>query len=182
MRAFVAIDLPPDWATALTHLQARLGVGRPVDPDAFHVTLAFLGEDVADEQLEAFHDGAAALRLQPFDLEIRGLTAEGAASPAVVTADVVPSEPLNVLQGRVATAARRAGITLERRRFRPHVTILRFRRRLEPGALDRLRRGLEAEARFRLDPFTVRGFTLYRSTLTHDGPVHEDLARYPLTG
>ena len=39
---------------------------------------------------------------------------------------------------------------------------------------------LEAEARFRLDPFTVRSLALFQSILTHDGPIYEELARYPL--
>lgn len=182
MRAFVAIDLPPDAAAALAHLQERLRIGRKVDPDSFHVTLAFLGEDVADEPLEALHDQLCALQLPPFPLEIRGVSTQSAAKPAVIVADVVMTEALETLQARVSTAARRAGITLEKRKFRPHVTLARLKRGLGGADLEKLRRGLEAEARFRLDPFEVRSLALYQSTLTHDGPIYEELARYVLTG
>ena len=182
MRAFVAIDLPPDAVTALTHLQERLRVGRKVDPDNFHVTLAFLGEDVADEALEALHDQLLALRLPGFPLELRGVSTQSAAKPVLIAADVVRTDALETLHARIASAARRAGITLEKRRFRPHVTLARLKRGADGTDLEKLRRALEGEARFRLDPFEVRSFALYQSTLTHDDPIYEELARYLLSG
>jgi len=182
VRAFVALDLPDDARAILAHLQERLPAGRASDPDTFHVTLAFLGEDVDDESLGMVHDGLAALRCAPVPLKVTGLGTLGAASPAVLVAEVAPAEPLITLQARVATCARRAGLVLERRRFRPHVTLARFRSRLDAPALERLRRFLEAEARFHLDPVEVTSFALYASTLTKAGPLHEELARYALTG
>lgn len=180
MRAFVAVDLPEAAEDMLARLQERLPVGRPTDPDTFHVTLAFLGDDVADETLAEVHDGLAALRLPPFEMEVRGLDTFGARSPAVLVARVERCEPLAVLQARVATVARRAGLKLERRRFRPHVTLARFRHRVAGAELERLRRFLEGEARFRLDPVPVTDFALYGSVLTKAGPVHEEMARYRL--
>ncbi|QQA44602.1 RNA 2',3'-cyclic phosphodiesterase [Pelagovum pacificum] len=178
MRAFVSIDLPPEETAILAALQERLPFGRRADPDTFHVTLAFLGEDVAEEAVETLHEELIALRLPDFPLEVQGVSTLGA--PAVLMADVIASDPLVTLHARVASACRRAGITLDRRRFRPHVTLARFRRDLSAHDLDRLTRFLESEARFRLDPFNAGSFALWQSMLTHDGPVHEELARYPL--
>ncbi|ROT95853.1 RNA 2',3'-cyclic phosphodiesterase [Histidinibacterium lentulum] len=182
MRAFVALDLPPGAEAPLVHLQERLPLGRATDPDTFHVTLAFLGEEVDDETLGMVHDGLAALRLPPVPVAVTGLGTLGSASPAILMAEVALTSELETLQARVASCARRAGLTLERRRFRPHVTLARFRHRVAGADLERLRRFLEAEARFRLEPVPVTSFALYASTLTKAGPVHEELARYRLGG
>lgn len=182
MRAFVALDLPPDVAGPLVELQQRVPLGRLADPDTFHVTLAFLGDDVTEEALGMLHDQLATLRDPPVSLHVTGLGTLGAASPAVLMAEVARDPALEALQARVGSCARRAGIVLERRRFRPHVTLARFRHGLSGPDLERLRRFLEAEARFRLEPVMVASIALYESILTSSGPVHEELARYRLGG
>ena len=51
MRSFVAIDLPEAAREALERLQDDLPVGRPLAPETFHLTLAFLclaNTDAAD--------------------------------------------------------------------------------------------------------------------------------------
>ncbi|WP_191090110.1 RNA 2',3'-cyclic phosphodiesterase [Histidinibacterium aquaticum] len=180
MRAFVAIDVPPEAEAVLERLQERMPVGKPTDPETFHITLAFLGEDLEEERVAEMHDGLSALRAPDFEVELRGLSTFGAQHPAVLVADVPRTEALDELQARVASAARRAGIVLERRRFKPHVTLARFRYKVMGPDLERLRRFLEAEARFRLDPWSAGSFALYESVLTGDGAWHEELARYPL--
>ena len=52
MRAFVAIPVPEDIRDRLAALQADLPVGRLADPETFHITLAFLGEEPV-ERIEA---------------------------------------------------------------------------------------------------------------------------------
>ena len=179
MRAFVAIDLPEDVADALISLRDRLPAGKPVDPDTLHLTLAFLGEQ-PDEVMEEVHLALSALRLSAFDLMLSGLGTFGAKQPAVLYAGIAETPNLYDLQARVATASRRSGIELDRRRFRPHVTLARFRRRVSGVELERLRTLLETQAGLRLGPFPVVTFALYRSTLMRGGPLHEELARYPL--
>ncbi|EAR51515.1 2'-5' RNA ligase, partial [Oceanicola granulosus HTCC2516] len=182
MRAFVALDLPAEAVAILGHLQERMPSGRPVAPENLHMTLAFLGENVAEDVLEAAHDQFAAIRLPAPEIEVTGLGTLGARTPAVLVAEARRTAPLEALQGAVASAARRAGLVLERRRFRPHITLARFRSTADAAALERLRLFLQSEGRFRLDPFIARSFALYASTLTHEGPVYEELARYPLRG
>ncbi|SLN16310.1 RNA 2',3'-cyclic phosphodiesterase [Roseisalinus antarcticus] len=179
MRAFVAIDLPDDAAPVLERLQVRMPIGRAVDPETFHITLAFLG-DVPAGPLEELDAELSLLVAAPFEITIAGLTTFGGHTPAVMAAEIVPTQALTDLQARIASAARLAGIALERRRFRPHVTLARFRGDVTGDRLERLRRFLESEARFRLDPFLATQVVLYGSTLTRSGPIHEDLASYAL--
>ncbi|MGR3323211.1 MAG: RNA 2',3'-cyclic phosphodiesterase [Pseudooceanicola sp.] len=179
MRLFVAIDLPDAQRDALATVQGDLAAGRAMDPETFHLTLAFLGE-LDEEQAEEMHLALGSIRAAPFDLTISGLETFGGATPAVAVAGVADPGPVTALHRQVRGAARQAGIVLSRERFRPHVTLARFRKRMEPGEAEALRLFLARNAAMRLEPFTVEGFGLYRSTRTSEGALHEALALYPL--
>lgn len=182
MRAFIAIDLPDTARAALADLQARLPVGRPVAEENLHLTLAFL-DDQPPAVLEDLHDDLSGLRARGFELHLSGLGGPGGAAPALIWIAADPSPPLVQLRARVEAAARRAGIALPRQRFRPHVTLARFgRRRLGGGERARLQAFLTAEGALRLDPVPVRDIALWQSSLHRDGPVYDELARYPLRG
>ena len=155
MRAFVAIPVPEDICERLEDLQSNLPVGRLADPETFHITLAFLGEEPV-ERLDTF----------------------GGATPKTLFAAVAPSDPLATLQRKVRSLLHGAGIMPDRARFRPHVTLARFR----PGSGTEagLMRFLTRHATFGTAPFPVTEVVLYRSHLTGDGAIHEPLAEYPL--
>jgi 2'-5' RNA ligase len=178
MRAFVAVDLPEHVVDDLAALQEALPVGRAADPETFHLTLAFLGE-IADSAAEEAHLELSRLDAPAFALRLSGVEAFGA-EPRILAAGVAATPELSGLQRKVATAVRRAGIDLPRRRFRPHVTLVRLKGRLAPWQRERLRAALAGIGGFATAPFTVRSFTLYRSVLSPDGPRHEPLADYPL--
>ena len=177
MRAFLAIDLIEDAVDALVRLQAMLPIGRPVPRDNLHLTLAFLG-DQPEARLEALHYELEALQAPRFFVRVRGLGCFGGRSPKIVFADVAADPPLLDLQRQVQRTARRVGITLQRERYRPHVTLARLRP--EPGAGTRMQRFLSDHSDFALPDMTVEAFALYRSTLRPGGARHEDLARYAL--
>lgn len=89
----------------------------------------------------------------------------------------VAKEPLLVhLQGKIERALVRAGIEPERRKFKPHVTLARFR----SGAPDRLGPYFQRHSRFSSEPFLVDRFVLFRSHLGSEGAHYEVLATYPL--
>lgn len=179
MRAFVAIDLPPAVKDALEALQGALTVGRPVLPENLHLTLAFLGEQ-PDDLLEEAHFGFEALQAPAFELQLVGLDTFGNREPSALVVGTAENEALARLHKKVRGTLRSAGMVLERQRFRPHVTLTRFRRGLSPMNLERLRAFLAANAHFRLGPFPVDGFSLFKSTLRPEGPVYDELARYRL--
>jgi 2'-5' RNA ligase len=178
MRLFVALD-PPEHARA--HLDAAVAAIRPSQPDVrwasanrWHLTLAFLGE--VDETVVApLRDrlARAASRHPPMTLAFaRAGRFDGRVLWTGVEGDV---EVLRRLADSVAAAARRAGIDIDGRRFRPHVTLARAR---EPVDLRRLVARL---ADYAGPQWTAASVHLVRSTLG-PRPHYDDIAFWPLTG
>ncbi|MEY4984722.1 MAG: hypothetical protein RIR62_2988 [Pseudomonadota bacterium] len=178
IRAFLGLALPDPVLSALRVQQFLLPLPRRVEPDAFHLTLVFLGEQ-PEHILEAAHDRFEGVRMAPFDLSLSGLGLFGGAKPRAAWAGVAPSKPLMRLQAKLEQAARQAGIAVEARKFTPHVTLGRLPA-LSPEAQIKLERAVAQGAGFRSDAFTVADFRLYRSTLIAQGSVYEELVRYPL--
>ena len=80
------------------------------------------------------------------------------------------------LRDKVELAVVRAGCPPERRKFKPHVTLARFRN----GAPPRIGNFIQAYDRLSIGPFTVDAFTLFRSHLGSEKAYYEPLAEYPL--
>ena len=179
MRAFLALDIPDDVAAALIRLQSGIPFGRPVPEENLHLTLAFF-EDAPDHGLEALHEMLSALRMPSVEIRFTGLDSFTEAERGLIFADVVRSNALQALHDRIASLCRQAGLDLPRRRFRPHVTLMRANRRPDGAGRDRLAASLGARAD--LPGFTARAVTLYRSSLGPRGAIHEPLAAYPLSG
>lgn len=178
MRAFLGIDLPQAVRGTLQVQQFLLPLPRKVEPENLHLTLVFLGA-CPDPALEAAHEGFEALREPGFSLELKGLGLFGKARPRAAWSGVAASAPLDHLQAKVETIARRAGCQIDARKFIPHVTLGRFP---PPNPIDtaRLERAIALGSAFRTDPWEVTELTLWRSHLTGKGPQYEVLARYPL--
>lgn len=179
MRLFVAIDLPEAVQDQLAQLQQDLGVGRLVPAENLHITLAFL-EDQDAPTATALHQALAGIQLPGFDLRISGVDVFDRRAPKLVFASVEKSAPLVALRDKVRSAAQDAGIDLHRERFRPHVTLARFRRLMPIQDQDRLGMFLEAHGDLSIAAFPVEGFVLKRSILRADGAIHDRLADYRL--
>lgn len=179
MRAFVAIELPEAVIDQIVAVQEHLRAGRHVEADNLHLTLAFLGEQ-SDSAMVAVDEALQDLRAPGFDLELAGIDTFGGDAPHVVYLGARPNPALEALHRKVMAALRGAGLDLGRVRFRPHVTLARFGRRLDGVERDRLGRFLSAHADAHLAPFAVDHFTLFRSILGKGAPVHQALADYPL--
>ena len=179
MRAFLAIPIPEDVAGALIRLQSALPYGRPVPEENLHLTLAFL-EDAPEAALEDLHEMMSGLRVGSVEIRFTGLDSFTEGARGLVFATVERSAALQALHDRIAGLCRAAGLDLPRRRFRPHVTLTRANRRPDGTARDRLAASLGPVPG--LPGFTARAVTLYQSSLTPRGALHEALASYPLTG
>ena len=132
MRAFVAL-IPP--AAVLDELAAAVAPVRVARPDLrwtpraqWHLTLAFLGEIDGD----ALDDGVlpdlterlarAARRHPPLELALGG---SGRFGDRVLWTRVDPANGPRALAASVSTAARRSGVRVEDRPYRPHLTLAR---------------------------------------------------------
>lgn len=180
MRAFIALPLPDTIRDRLEDLQSRLKVGRRADPETFHITLAFLGDQVPDRQLEAAHEALETLSARPLVLRLDGLDTFGSGGPRLLFAAVQDSPDLTALQKKVRSLLHGAGLMLARERFRPHVTLARFPPNAGAGVEAELAAFLGRNATFGTEAFTVREVVLYRSHLTGDGAIHTAMAEYPL--
>ncbi|MGO1119725.1 RNA 2',3'-cyclic phosphodiesterase [Rhodovibrionaceae bacterium A322] len=177
MRLFVALRLPYSLHDRLSQLCCGLPGARWVRPENFHLTLRFLGD--LDEHSAADVDAALqGISLPAFDLQLEGMGTftEGKRLKAL-WAGVQPNPALNHLQSKVEKAIIRAGLPLERRKFKPHVTLARFKGQAPVPRLDQY---LQANALLRTAPFPVQDFVLYSSILTHDGAHYEPEVIYPL--
>lgn len=178
MRAFVGVPVPEGWHGPLVRAQGAIPLGRRVDPEDMHVTLAFLG-DVSEDALEALGEGLAVRRLRGATLRPAGYAAFGPGAPRAVALDLAPEADLAALRDAVRGAAREAGIDLKRERFRPHVTLLRLGARdgraagaVLPGALAAL--GMPEVA-----PARAGAVVLWSSALTPEGPIYDALESWP---
>ncbi|KFE36349.1 RNA 2',3'-cyclic phosphodiesterase [Thioclava atlantica] len=179
MRIFVVIELPEAVCDAVERLQGELGAGRLVARDNLHLTLAFLGE-IDEAEAMALHDGLEAIVWHPGPrVGLAGLELFGAPErPEALALGVRPDPDLVRWHGAVMRAARRAEISLPRRRFRPHVTLARFGRNAGPAELARVGRFLSGAGDVALPDFAAQRVAMIRSTLGSGPPRHEVLALY----
>ncbi|MFD1341538.1 RNA 2',3'-cyclic phosphodiesterase [Litorisediminicola beolgyonensis] len=175
MRAFIALPLPPSDAEVLAAMGERLGFGRAVPEENMHLTLAFLGE-VEEPELRDLAEGLETLTSPGLAARLSGI---GSYGPALALA-ADGGGALTDLQARVKSRCHGAGLVLERRRFRPHVTFARLPRRLSPEEERKLAGFLSVEGAMVLDHVPFPELVLYESHLTKDGAIYEPLAEFPL--
>ncbi|HUF86722.1 MAG TPA: RNA 2',3'-cyclic phosphodiesterase [Thermohalobaculum sp.] len=181
IRAFVGIPLPGTVVSALGAAQAGLPAGRPVPPENFHLTVAFLGEH-PEPLVEDVHLALDSIRAPRFALTLDGLGLFGGERPRVLHAEVRPEPMLAHLREKVLQAARGAGLRMDRARYNPHVTLARFRNGLKGEDAEKMRDFAVRRMAFKAGPFEVDEFVLYRSSLGRNGPVYHELAAYRLNG
>lgn len=123
MRLFIAINFNDEIKQNLLELIARLGEvskGRFTRPEHLHVTLAFLGEMPDARPSISAVDG---LSSGPFALSVSGLGRFRRPGGDILWAGVELSPALILLHRDLCGRLSSAGITLEMREFRPHVTL-----------------------------------------------------------
>ncbi len=178
MRSFIALPLPDPVTGPLADLGTRLRVGRAVDEENLHLTLAFL-EDQPMEVLEDLHGELELIRAPEVTLNFLGLEPMGGKTPSVLA---LRAEGAEALQAQVMRAVRRAGIQLPHRKFRGHVTLARLNRRPGPADQAALGKALLGFGTVDLPPVSVDTLALYKSDLFPDGPRYEVLAEYGFAG
>jgi len=165
VRLFVAVDPPSDVVAALEQaLGERDDRLRWVPPEQWHLTLVFCGEvddwRVADLSARL---GRAAARTSPFSLRLAGAGTfpKQAAKARVLWVGVGGDVPaLSRLAERCAAAARRSGVDVEDRAYRPHLTLARARREATDARVE-----VERLASFSSGPWPVTRLRLVHSTL-----------------
>jgi len=162
MRLFTAIILSEPMKAAMIQAQNEIydgGVrGNYTPEENLHLTLAFIGEyPDAAPVLEAL----SAVSFSPFKLDLDGLGCFG----DLWWAGLRESAPLAALARRVRHALAEGGIPFDRKRFSPHITLLRKTRGTVPGI------------EITHASMTVDCFSLMRSERGKNGMIYTELGR-----
>lgn len=188
IRAFIAIELPPEVTAALARAQEALGRDKEkgvrwVSPEGIHLTLKFLGnvEESQLPQLEATLAEAATIE-DPFTLQLGALGAfPNARSPRVLWVGVAgEAEKLARLQQAVEGKVSPLGFPPEERAFSPHLTLGRVRPEVKPPDRRMLGEKLAQASVGEGPSFPVNALSLMQSTLTPQGARYQARARFPL--
>jgi len=177
LRLFTAIPIPFDLAETLARRQTGLPGARWRPAEALHVTLAFYGE-VDERRADDLAAELARIQGGRFDLELQGVGAFGDAHRShTLWAGVAPNARLTVMAGRCRSAADRAGLRLEPRVYRPHLTLAYLKTQTNP---DRIGAWITGHNLLHSPPVPVDRFGLYSSVLSEDGSHYELEREYPL--
>ncbi len=177
-RLFVAIDLPEATKDQILSLREDdLPPGRWPRRAALHLTLHFIG-DVPEGVARAYQRVLANVDEPAFDLQIQGVGQFPINDrPRVIWAGVQNIPALRALHETVGAALESEGFRRERRRFHPHITLMRFRKPIRRGLASKW---LEAHIDFYAEPFRVEQFILYESDLQPSGAVYTKRGMYAL--
>ncbi len=160
MRLFVAVSLSGEMKDALCRAQDELleyGVrGRVTPAENMHLTLAFIGEY---PDPEAVLDALSGVVFTPFDIALEGLGCFG----DLWWGGIAESAPLASVARRVRRALAESGIPFDRKRFSPHITLIRKASGKLPGLCSRPA------------SMTVRSISLLRSDRGRKGMIYTEL-------
>ena len=177
-RLFVALPVPEDVTEALAALQSGVPQARWVPVENFHVTLCFAGE-VQGGTMRDLEEELSDIAGPRFAISLAGVEQfSSGKQPRALVATVERSDRLDWLQQKVTTVARNCGIEVERRKFRPHVTLARFGSGAETG--HHIAQFMASHSTFRAGPWLADHFALYSSRAGGGGRLYTEEAAYPL--
>ncbi len=191
MRIFVGLDIAEEIRTHLSRFMDDMRRIEPnakwVRPEAFHVTLKFVGEKPPAE-VEDFKRELAQIQAQSVRLEFKGVGFfPTPRSPRVFWAGIHSDENLSALARAVDEASAKLGVAREEQEYRPHLTLARAGsgapRSKTRGQTDRNLRRLAEQLPVEPPEFgtmTAQEFFLYESKLSPSGARYSKLARFPL--
>lgn len=182
MRLFAGLDLPYEMRRNLELLLHLLKPKAQIhwSPVAnLHLTTKFIGE-FPEERLDELKAALGAV-LTPGALKIalRGLDwFPNADRPRVLVAGIQSPAGLSTLARDTDAACARLGIEIEKKAFRPHLTLARIRSE-EP--LFELKKAISELPNVDFGTFSADRFHLYQSQLAPGGSIYTKLASFPLT-
>lgn len=177
LRSFVALALPGDCTRQLAQQLVEFKQAfadaqlRWIPQPNWHLTLAFLGDQTLDTLTALEVELQQALVNQrPFAAPIYGIGGFPDAKSAVVAVRVEPTASLLKIQGDVRQCCDRCGIALDKRRFKPHITVARLKKAYR----------IKAEERTFELPVVWSRLALYTSRLIGEGSIYQEIATITL--
>ena len=182
LRAFIAVDLPPEIRRnihrATADLQKETGLlVRWTPAENIHLTMKFLG-DISPANVEYLTQmlRAEADSFDCFDIHLNGIDSfPSRKRPRVIYIGIQAPAALDALRRGIESAARRLGYESEERGFSPHLTIGRVKQNVTALDQQKIRRALEGAKIDSLGASRVDSVHLYRSELKPTGSVYTRL-------
>jgi RNA 2',3'-cyclic 3'-phosphodiesterase len=187
IRSFLAFSLPAEIRSVVEQVHEGLkGASRDVKwvrPASVHLTLVFLGS-VDEEEVPALSGAVRGVceGFGPFRLAVRGTGLfPNPRRPRVIWLGLEGDvERMGGLRDALQEVLEPFGIERERRPFRPHLTLGRFRK---GGFMDdRLASAMDGWTEVESPACTLTELVLFKSDLRRGGAVYTELDRFPLSG
>lgn len=175
IRLFTGLSLPGDVASALAQLKGGLPGARWIDEADYHVTLQFIG-NIEERLADELHHELDRLNKSPVEVILDGVTIFGSGKPRAVVVSVRATPSLLDLHASHARVMRRVGLSVEARKYTPHVTIAR----LKGISGESVAHYAEARGYFRPRSFMASSFHLYSSAKSQGGGPYRIEADYSL--
>jgi 2'-5' RNA ligase len=179
IRTFIALELPPSLISLLAKVQENIQAmglrAKWVRPDNIHLTLKFLGNiNPADiEKIGRAMVGAVS-EFETFNLVAAGIGVfPGVNRPRVIWVGLKGQvQLLFAMQRRLEDNLAVLGYKKEKRPFKGHLTLGRFRQNVNR---ETIRRVLQEFGNLASEEFTVRRVIFYKSDLKPTGAVYSEL-------
>ncbi|RUL52042.1 RNA 2',3'-cyclic phosphodiesterase [Lysinibacillus antri] len=179
---FFAVKLPNEVKSFLNEWVQKnkktFPFKRWVHEQDYHITLAFLGNVEKELLSQTVKSAKVLLKGQRFSLTLNKIGTFGAVkSPRIFWADVEHSAELNNIQSFVYNHCLDLGFELDKKPFRPHITLARKWDSEQPFHQDSLT-FITTEDGEKLT-FTVNEIILYESHI-EETPKYKEFASFPL--
>ncbi|MBN2393692.1 MAG: RNA 2',3'-cyclic phosphodiesterase [Anaerolineae bacterium] len=189
LRTFIAIPLSPQVVVKLGDVQRALRrkcseqAVSWVKPENIHLTLFFLGDILPERQapVEAALS-VVARNVRPFTFSVKGAGAfPNLNRPRVIWVGLEePTGQLALLHRAVNEAMANVGFQPEDRRFSPHLTLGRIRRRVSRENAQAVGEALRQVEVGHLGDVTVEELIFFRSVLKSSGAEYTPLGRFTI--
>lgn len=187
MRAFLALDPPPEVLRRIIDLQGTLKKKIPhgvrwVNSEGIHLTLKFLGNIFPShrDSIKSLLPGVVGAH-PSFTLSAGGVGVfPGISKPRVIWVGIAgETQGLFTLQHDIEEVLETIGFPRENRPFRAHLTLGRVK---DPRALQGMETVIAQGQNFDAGTFTAEKLLFIKSDLTPAGAIYTHLATFPLAG
>lgn len=187
IRSFLAFELPSDIKRVVSHVSEEMRKSlldvRWVKVNNIHITVVFIG-NILEEHLRPMGKTVAEVcqRYGSFSVSLKGAGIfSSRKTPRVIWIRLEGDlERMSYFRDALQAGLKPFGIKIEKRQFKPHLTLGRFRKGAKPGVyLDKL---LSRYQNLSTPLYALGELTLFRSDLDPKGAVYTKLNSWPLVG
>ncbi len=174
VRLFVGLEIPETMYPELEFAQAGVEEAHWQRNDQLHLTLAFIG-DTSNNIMREIEGELARITFDPFDLRLSGVGMFGKpGSPKALWAGVEDKAPLLKLHEKIMHILEPLGLDLDQRKYKPHVTLARFKKHAQSRVGD----WLALNDTLRSHKETISHFSLFSSQMTSNGSYFDVESRF----